>query len=358
MNSKWEGAAVPASETGAQIILEVLKRHDATTVFGHPGGSALPLYNALGQDEAFTHYLVRHEQGAVHMAEGFARSTGRVGVVFVTSGPGATNTVTGLADAKMDSIPVLVISAQVSTGLIGRDGFQEADVVGITLPATKHSDLVQRVEDLEGALHDAFRIILEGRPGPVLLDVPKDILLGSAPYPTVGTPPTPGVCAPVGDFEDAARALCEAKRPIIYSGGGIINADAHRELTDLAHLLRAPVTNTLMGLGGFPGSDEQFVGMLGMHGTYTANMAIHESDCILAAGARFDDRVTGKLDEFSPHASIIHLDIDAAEIGKNVRVHWPLVADAREGLARLAGEVRAYLGEGHSGRVDALDEWW
>lgn len=344
--------------TGAEIVLKMLESQGVDTIFGHPGGAILPLYDTLAKNDNITHYLVRHEQGAVHMAEGYSRTTGRIGVAFVTSGPGATNTVTGLVDAKMDSIPILVISAQVPRSLIGKDGFQEADTVGITIPATKYNDLVLDVEDLEKTLLDAFHIILEGRPGPVLIDIPKDVLMDKTAYPKY---PQDKIVREAkilsGDFEDAARALCEAKRPVVYYGGGIINADASAELTDLIHTLNAPATSTLMGLGAFPGTDPLSLGMLGMHGTYAANIAIYESDCILAAGVRFDDRVTGKLSAFAPHAKIIHLDVDSAEIHKNRQADWPLVADAKPGLQRLCEEIKKYLAEGHAGHEDAMEEW-
>ncbi|MEW6534990.1 MAG: biosynthetic-type acetolactate synthase large subunit [Candidatus Auribacterota bacterium] len=345
--------------TGAEIVLQVLESQGVDTIFGHPGGAILPLYDTLAKSDRFTHYLVRHEQGGVHMAEGYARVSGKVGVVFVTSGPGATNTVTGLVDAKMDSIPVLVISAQVPQFLIGKDGFQEADTVGITIPATKHNDLIQNVEHLEKALLDAFRIVQEGRPGPVLIDIPKDVLMAKTTYPKYSTDKVGReACIYDGDFDDAARAFCEAKRPIVYFGGGIINADASKELIELVRLLNVPATSTLMGLGAFPGTDPLFLGMLGMHGTYTANMAIYESDCILAAGVRFDDRVTGRLEDFAPHARIIHLDVDPAEIHKNRVADWPLIADAKAGLKKLLEEIRKYLDEGHGGREEALKDWW
>lgn len=344
--------------TGAQIVLKVLESQGVDTVFGHPGGAILPLYDAMSQAK-LTHYLVRHEQGGVHMAEGYARTTGKIGVVFVTSGPGATNTVTGLVDAKMDSIPVLVISAQVPQILIGKDGFQEADTVGITLPATKHNDLVRDVNDLEKILLDAFHIILADRPGPVLIDIPKDVLLAKTTFPKYPQDPIkrePKLYA--GDFEDAARALCEAKRPVVYFGGGIINADASQELTRLIKTLNLPATSTLMGLGAYPGTDPQFLGMLGMHGLYAANMAIYESDCILAAGVRFDDRVTGRVEAFAPRAKIIHIDVDKAEINKNKRADWSIVGDAGLALSTLCDEAEKYLAEGHAGRDKALEDWW
>ncbi len=344
--------------TGAEIVLKVLESQGINTVFGHPGGAILPLYDCL-PGSSIKHYLVRHEQGAVHMAEGYARSTGKIGVAFATSGPGATNTVTGLVDAKMDSIPVLVVSAQVPMSLIGKDGFQEADTVGITLPATKHSDMVRDINDLEKTLLDAFRIILDRRPGPVLIDIPKDVLMAKTKYPRYSQnviKRNPRFES--GDVQDAARALCEAKRPVVYFGGGIINADASEQLTRLIRELNLPATSTLMGLGAFAGTDPLFLGMLGMHGLYPANMAIYESDCILAVGVRFDDRVTGKLSAFAPRAQIIHIDVDAAEIDKNKKAAFPIVSDAAPALDLLYEESVKYLKEGHAGREKSMENWW
>ena len=358
-NTTAAETVAPTIKTGGEIVLEVLLRHKVEVVFGMPGGASLPLYDALARRGGVRHYLCRHEQGALHMAQGYARATGKTGVVFVTSGPGATNTVTGLVDAKMDSTPVLVISAQVARNLIGKDGFQEADVVGITLPATKHNEIVLNAGDVERALEDAFRIAATGRPGPVLVDIPKDVLLEKTGFPArTATGRNGRKHGLSGDVEDAARAFCEARRPVIYAGGGVIISGAHAELKDLADASHAPVALTIMGLGAFPGSDPRFLGMLGMHGLYAANMSLYESDCILAVGVRFDDRVTGKLSEFAPHAKIIHLDIDAAEIGKNRKADWAIVADAKEGLQRFTAEVRQYLSEGRAGRAEALEEWW
>jgi len=343
--------------TGADIVLKVLEKHGVDCIFGYPGGTMLPLYDALYQHPKIKHYLVRHEQGAVHMAEGYARTTGKVGVVFVTSGPGATNTVTGLANAKLDSVPVLVITAQVVQSLIGTDGFQEADVVGITIAATKHNDLIREKDELEKAVTDAMYYALEGRPGPILLDIPKDVLMTDVEYKDLSVRKVEKQ-VDGGDFADAARALCEAKRPVCYFGGGIINADASKELKAIVDKLNIPATGTLMGLGAISGIDPHNIGMPGMHGTYTANTAIHQSDCILAAGVRFDDRVTGKLEEFAPHAKIVHVDVDDSEIHKIRNVEWPLVGDAKPVLKKLKKEIDSYLAEGHVDREKLMSNWW
>jgi acetolactate synthase I/II/III large subunit len=344
--------------TGAEVVLRVLESQGVDTIFGYPGGTMLPLYDKLYSSK-INHYLVRHEQGAVHMAEGYARVTGKVGVVFVTSGPGATNTVTGLVNAKLDSIPILVITAQVASPLIGTDGFQEADVVGITIAATKHNDLIREPENLESAVLDALYIAKEGRPGPVLLDIPKDVLTTQIKYPKFSTEKATFNKEIIsGDFEDAARALCEAKRPVCYFGGGIINADASEELQELAAILNLPSTGTLMGLGAIPGNDKKFIGMPGMHGTYAANLAIHESDLLFSVGVRFDDRVTGKVPDFAPHAKIIHIDVDESEINKIKKADWAIVGDAKPVLSELIIEVKKYLNESHSGRDAALKKWW
>lgn len=343
--------------SGSDILLNVLEQHGVSTIFGYPGGMALPLYDRLYHRKKLKHYLVRHEQGAMHMADGYARVTGKLGVVFVTSGPGATNTITGLMNAKLDSIPLLVITAQVPRQFIGTDGFQEADVVGISIAATKHNDLIRNIEDLEEAILDACYIALSDRQGPVLIDIPKDILAGKYIY--KGLTPRPiQKTIKSGDFQDAARALCEAQRPLCYFGGGIISANAAMELQALISNLNLPAAATLMGLGAVSGTDSRFIGMLGMHGTYTANMAMYESDCVLAVGVRFDDRVTGKLSEFAPNAKIIHADIDESEINKIRAADWPLVGDAKPILRKLNQEAGAYLKEGHSAREKALAAWW
>ncbi len=342
---------------GADIVLNVLESQGVDCIFGYPGGAMLPLYDKLFYRHNIKHYLVRHEQGAVHMAEGYARTTGKLGVVFVTSGPGATNTVTGLANAKLDSVPVLVISAQVTQSYIGTDGFQEADIVGITIAATKHNDLIRDVNELENALIEACYIAQSGRPGPVLIDIPKDVLNAEVMYKNQNNKII-NKAKPSGDIPDAARALCEARRPVCYFGGGIINADASEELRTLVSKLNIPATGTLMGLGAISGEDKNFIGMPGMHGTYTANMAIYESDCLLAAGVRFDDRVTGKLDEFAPHAKIIHIDVDESEINKIKKADWGIIGDAEPSLIELHKEIDNYLKEGHGDRDKKIETWW
>jgi acetolactate synthase-1/2/3 large subunit len=320
--------------SGAEALLRALKDQGVDTIFGYPGGAVLPIYDALFQQNAIRHILVRHEQAAVHAAEGYARSTGRVGVVLVTSGPGATNAVTGLVDALMDSIPIVCLTGQVPTHLIGNDAFQEADTTGITRPATKHNYLVKKGTDLARVVHDAFYVARSGRPGPVVVDLPKDILIGPAPY----TPPPTGPhrsYRPVTQPDPAAitravQALKAARRPVIYTGGGVINAgpEAAELLCRLVRRTGFPCTSTLMGLGAFPASDTLFLGMLGMHGTYEANMAMHGCDVMLNIGARFDDRVTGRLNAFSPGSIKIHADIDPSSINKNVAVDIPIVGDA------------------------------
>ena len=332
---------------GARIILEELKRQGVRHIFGYPGGAVLPLYDELFKMGAFHHILVRHEQGAMHAAEGYARSTGKVGVVLVTSGPGATNTVTGLADAFMDSIPVLCLAGQVPTHMIGNDAFQEADTLGITRPCTKHNYLADKVERLASIVTEAFYVAKNGRPGPVLIDIPKDIQVGESEYkPTKGfrhptykpqTKPDPTA------VEQALKLIKHAKRPILYAGGGVINGGkrAVAELRKFVAKTNFPTTQTLMGLGALPHTHRSNLGMVGMHGTYEANLAMHGSDLIICAGARFDDRVTGRLNAFAPTAKKIHIDIDASSIGKNVRTDVALVGDSgiclrllNEGLAR------------------------
>ncbi len=324
--------------TGSQILLECLKREGVKVIFGYPGGAILPLVEELGNWD-FNFVLVRHEQAAVHAADGYARASGKVGVCLVTSGPGATNTVTGIATAYMDSIPLVVFTGQVPVHLIGNDAFQEADIVGITRPCTKHNYLVTDVRDLARIVREAFYIASSGRPGPVLVDLPKNILTSTTEfhYPEKveirGYKPTLDGHLP--QIRRAASLILKAKRPVIYAGGGVISSGASEELRQLAELLRIPVTTTLMGLGGFPGTHPLFLGMLGMHGTYWANMAVSECDLLLAVGARFDDRVTGKVEEFSPRSKKIHIDIDPTSIMKNVRVDIPIVGDCKRVLRRL-----------------------
>lgn len=351
--------------SGAEIILKVLEEKGVEQIFGLPGGAMLPLYDQLTFSK-LKHHLVRHEQGAVHMAEGYARASGKLGVVFVTSGPGATNTVTGLVDAKLDSVPILVISAQVTQTLIGTDGFQEADIVGITLSATKHNDLIRNINDLEEALLKSIDLALTGRQGPVLLDIPKDIMIAKTEYPKITKTETNRLAKETyflknesqDNFEDAVRALCEAKKPVCYCGGGIISANASEELKKVVEILNLPVTPTLMGLGAISGIDPKNLGMLGMHGTYASNMAVHECDCLLAVGVRFDDRVTNKLDEFAKFAKIIHIDIDPSEINKNKKADWALIGDAKEILANLYEAVIKYQAEFPKPKIDKLASWW
>ncbi len=346
---------------GAHILLKSLKEEGVTTIFGYPGGAVIDIFDALVRHfpNDFQFILVRHEQAAVHAADGYARATGRPGVCLVTSGPGGTNTVTGLATAYMDSIPVVVFTGQVPTPLIGNDAFQEADIVGITRPCTKHNYLVNRVEDLCGTIKEAFAIATMGRPGPVLVDLPKDVLQapGVFKYPDHIDIPTykPTLEPHSFSIKRAAELMATAQRPVIYAGGGVITAGAHAELRTLAEMTGFPVTMTLMALGCFPGTHPLSLGMLGMHGTYRANMAVNNSDLLFAIGARFDDRVTGKIEEFAPEAKIIHVDIDPASIQKNVAVDIPIVADARKALIKL---IAALKKRGHSEKDrERLKNW-
>jgi acetolactate synthase-1/2/3 large subunit len=325
-------------KTGSQIIIECLKKEGVDTLFYYPGGAVLPLFDEF-INAPIRQILVRHEQAAVHAADGYARATGKVGVAVVTSGPGATNTVTGIATAYMDSIPILVLTGQIPTLLIGNDAFQEADIIGITRPCTKHNYLVKDVKDLGTTLKKAFYIARHGRPGPVLVDLPKDVMVSSSEfkYPDKvfirGYQPT--YEGHPGQIKRAVDLILKSKRPVLYAGGGIILSNAARELTLFAEKLGMPVTMTLMGLGCFPGNHPLSLGMLGMHGTYRANMAVMESDLLLAIGARFDDRVTGKIESFAPHAKIIHIDIDPTSISKNVKVDLPIVGDCKSVLSKI-----------------------
>ncbi len=347
--------------TGAQIIVESLKREGVEVIFGYPGGAVIDIYDELYKTPEIKHVLVRHEQGAAHAADGFARSTGKVGVCLVTSGPGATNTVTGIATAYMDSIPVVILTGQVPTKLIGNDAFQEVDITGITRPCTKHNFLVKRTEDLPRILKAAFHIARTGRPGPVLVDLPKDVQQGKAEF---HWPEEIRLRSynPVYDphprqVERAYRLLESATRPVILVGGGVISSGAHEEVRELAEGLHLPVTRTLMGLGGFPGTHPQSLGMLGMHGTYYANMAVANSDLILAVGARFDDRVTGKVDAFAPMAKIIHIDIDPTSIQKNVRVDVPIVGDCKRALEKLL-QIVTEVARPEKIWKEQFKEWW
>lgn len=342
--------------TGAQAVLESLKREGVDVVFGLPGGVLLPLYDAIYQSD-IRHILVRHEQGAAHMADGYARATGKVGVCIATSGPGATNLVTGIANAYMDSVPMVAITGQVNTWLIGKDAFQEADITGITLPITKHNYLLRSAKDITRVFREAFFIARTGRPGPVLIDLPRDVTVDEVEFtwPEVELSGyRPSFKAHEMQIKKAAKALMEAERPVIYVGGGVKYARAERELFDLALKISAPVTTTLMGVGCFPEDHPLSLGMLGMHGTKYANYAIQESDLILAIGARFDDRVTGKIASFAPRAKIVHIDVDPAEVGKNVRVDIPVVGDAKNALQGLLKEIKA---KGRSDWNDKTDGW-
>jgi acetolactate synthase-1/2/3 large subunit len=347
--------------SGAEVLLRALKDQGVEVIFGYPGGAVLPIYDAIFQQNAIRHILVRHEQAAVHAAEGYARSTGRVGCALVTSGPGATNAVTGLTDALMDSIPVVCLTGQVPTHLIGNDAFQEADTTGITRPATKHNYLVKRPADLARVVHEAFYVARSGRPGPVVIDLPKDVLIGKAPYCPPPAEPhrsyRPQTEPDAGLIARAAAMLKAARRPIIYTGGGVINAGprAAEALTRLVRKSGFPTTSTLMGLGAFPATDPQFLGMLGMHGTYESNHAMHDCDVMLAVGARFDDRVTGRLNAFSPNSRKIHIDIDPSSINKNVPVDVAIVADAGRALEAL---LLAWDAEPAEPDRQALAAWW
>ena len=345
--------------TGAQILVRFLKDEGVEYLFGYPGGAVLHIYDVLYNQNDIRHVLVRHEQGAAHMADGYARATGKPGVVLVTSGPGATNAVTGIATAHMDSIPMVVISGQVPTQLIGNDAFQEVDFVGISRPCVKHNFLVKDVNDLVSTLKKAFYVATSGRPGPVVVDIPKDITAQTAEYEypvdislRSYNPVTKGHS---GQIRKAVDLIMSAQRPMIYTGGGVILADASKELTEFARVTGYPITNTLMGLGSYPATDEQFVGMLGMHGTYEANMAMHECDLLIAIGARFDDLLTGDVSKFCPSAKIIHVDIDPSSIAKNVKVDVPIVGSVKSVLTDFNR-----LLEASDKRPDAasLEAWW
>jgi acetolactate synthase I/II/III large subunit len=337
-------------------IMECLKAEGVDVVFGYPGGANLPTYDAF-VDAGIRHILVRHEAGGGHAAEGYAKASGKVGVVFATSGPGATNIVTPLTDAMMDSTPLVAFTGQVRTELIGTDGFQEADTFGITMPIVKHSFVIQHPMEIPRVVHEAFHIARTGRPGPVLIDIPQDLSRAEIDYEPVRDVHLPGYQPTIeGNSKQirlAAKALANARRPVLYVGGGAVNAGAAEEVTELAVGGRLPVTCTLMGLGAFPAPHEQWLGMLGMHGTRTANYAIDEADLIVAIGARFDDRITGKLSEFAPRAKFIHIDIDPAEISKNVPAHIPIVGDAKRIVSRLVAEYRALEPD-----PKRLSAWW
>jgi len=331
-------------KTGAEIFVESLKKEGVKTVFGYPGGVVLGIFDVLYSEKNIDVILTRHEQGATHMADGYARATGRPGVTLVTSGPGATNTVTGIATAYMDSIPIVVFTGQVATKMIGNDAFQEADIVGITRPCTKYNYLVKDVNDLADTIAEAFYIAKTGRPGPVLIDLPKDVTQAKTdfkyPEKVESRSYRPTYYGNKWQIKKAAHFIAKAKKPVIYAGGGVIISNASAELKELSELTKIPVTMTLLGLGGFPGRHALSLGMLGMHGTYAANMSIHNSDLIIAVGARFDDRVTSKVEEFAPEAKIIHIDIDPTSIRKNIHVDVPIVGDARLVLADLIQAIK------------------
>ncbi len=337
-------------------VMECLKAEGVDVVFGLPGGANLPTYDAF-VGAGIRHILVRHEAGGGHAAQGYAKATGKVGVAFATSGPGATNLVTPICDAMMDSVPVVFITGQVRTELLGTDGFQEADTIGITMPVVKHSFMIQNPTEIPRAIHEAFHIARTGRPGPALVDIPQDLSRGEINYEPVSDVRLPGYQPRLEgnqkQIRQAAKALAAAQRPVIYAGGGVVNSNASDELVEFVRSDRFPITCTLMGLGAYPAPDPQWLGMLGMHGTRAANYAMDEADLICAVGARFDDRITGKLSEFAPRAKFIHIDIDPAEISKNVPAHIPIVGDAKHVLAKLVNEYRAVGAD--PARVEA---WW
>jgi acetolactate synthase-1/2/3 large subunit len=348
---------------GAEILIEALVHEGVDSIFGYPGGAVLHIYDELWRArDRVKHYLVRHEQGAVHMAEGYARSSGRVGVALVTSGPGATNAITGIANAYMDSTPIVVITGQVPLPLIGTDAFQEVDTVGITRPCVKHNYLVRDVSDLAAVVHEAFHLARSGRPGPVVIDIPKDVSAAQTHYSRLEKirfplhEPVPAVDREA--LVHAADAILRARRPVLYVGGGIVNSGAAAELLAFAERLQLPVTPTLMGLGGFPSAHPLMLGMLGMHGTYAANMAVAESDLLIAIGVRFDDRVTGKLATFAPRARVLHIDIDPANVGKNRAPDFTLIADARAALAGLRREIGSTDDELVQQSIAHRTRWW
>jgi acetolactate synthase I/II/III large subunit len=356
-------ARVAEGPTGAEILIDALTYEGVDTIFGYPGGAVLHIYDELWRArDRITHYLVRHEQGAVHMAEGYARASGRVGVVLVTSGPGATNAVTGIANAYMDSTPIVVITGQVPRHLIGTDAFQEVDTVGITRPCVKHNYLVREASDIAGIVREAFYLARSGRPGPVVIDIPKDVTAARTAYSRLDhvSFPFSSDAPPVdrSSFERALDAVLSAKRPVLYVGGGISNSGADESLRTFAETFRLPVAPTLMGLGGFPSAHPLSLGMLGMHGTYAANMAVAQSDLLIAVGVRFDDRVTGKLATFAPQARIIHIDIDPANIGKNVAPSLSIAADAKQALSELLVLSRERDEQKLQQSIDARELWW
>ena len=347
--------------TGAEIVVKALIDQGVEVIFGYPGGAVLPIYDELFKQNSIRHILVRQEGGAVHAAEGYARSTGKPGVVLVTSGPGATNAVTGLADAMLDSIPLICLTGQVATHLIGNDAFQEADTVGITRPVTKHNYLVKDADDLARTMHEAFHVATTGRPGPVVIDLPKDVQFNPGGY----IPPAmvqhksynPQVKGDLKAIKEAVKLIAGAKKPVFYSGGGVINSGpkAAQLLTKFVQMTGYPITSTLMGLGAYPASDKQFLGMLGMHGTYEANHAMHDCDVMVCVGARFDDRITGRIDAFSPNSKKIHIDIDPSSINKNIQVDLPIVGDVGHILEDM---IKVWKSEVCKPDVQAIESWW
>ncbi|MEK9732012.1 MAG: acetolactate synthase 3 large subunit [Pelagibacteraceae bacterium] len=350
--------------TGAEIVFKALNEHKVEYIFGYPGGAVLPLYDQISKEKNIQHILVRHEQGAGHAAEGYARSSGKPGVALVTSGPGATNMVTALTDAYMDSIPIVCITGQVPTHLIGTDAFQECDTTGITRPCTKHNWLVKDVNQIAEIIHKAFHIATSGRPGPVLIDIPKDIQFQKGTYKSFSEVEfetyKPKIKADLSDIEKAVDLIVKSKKPIIYSGGGVINAGAKASdaLTEFARITNFPITSTLQGLGAFPGSDPQFLGMLGMHGTYEANNAMHECDLMINIGARFDDRITGRVDAFSPNSKKIHIDIDPSSINKIVKVDVAVVGDCLSVLSDMLQTLKNKHSDFCNSNKENISAWW
>ena len=343
--------------TGAEIFVKCLEAEGIKLVFGYPGGAVLHIYDELHKQNEVSHILVRHEQGAVHAAEGFAKSSDKPGVVLVTSGPGATNSITGIADAYMDSVPIVIFTGQVRTALIGNDAFQEVDTVGITRPCVKHNFMITDVKDMASTIKKAFFVATTGRPGPVVVDIPKDITEDKCEfnYPESVEMRSYNPIIEINDelIKQAAEKILSCDKPVIYAGGGVINSNASEELTKFAKYLNFPVTNTLMGLGCFPGDDPQFIQMLGMHGSYEANMAMHDCDLLIAVGARFDDRITGRLDKFSPNATVIHIDVDPSSISKNIKAHIPIHGDVKAAVNKLSEEI-----VGKNLKPKNIDKWW
>ena len=343
--------------TGAEIFVKCLEAEGIELVFGYPGGAVLHIYDELHKQNEVSHILVRHEQGAVHAAEGFAKSSDKPGVVLVTSGPGATNSITGIADAYMDSVPIVIFTGQVRTALIGNDAFQEVDTVGITRPCVKHNFMITDVKDMASTIKKAFYVATTGRPGPVVVDIPKDITEDKCEfsYPDSVEMRSYNPIIEISDdsIKQAAEKILSCDKPVIYAGGGVINSNASEELTKFAKDLNFPVTNTLMGLGCFPGDDPQFIQMLGMHGSYEANMAMHDCDLLIAVGARFDDRITGRLDKFSPNATVIHIDVDPSSISKNIKAHIPIHGDVKAAVNKLSEEIIS-----KNLKPKNIDRWW